>query len=297
MSGGLGSLAADASIPLKAGAGVPAPVNPLSSVGDFAKNLAVINQTKLQEQTMRSNTMSLAQQMKQLAYSHIAPLVAQGRINNLSDLTDALGGLEAHGVVTHPILEDMTRTLGMGGDFISNLKAQTVAGTQPPENAVKAIAPIQSMQDQGLIRQPFLTGAPGMPNQGVTTPVGPAIPLGAAPGTQGQPVTWVDQKGVTHSGTFAQYNEALGNGAVNGPARPAATPGGVPGAASFGNPNGGYAPQNPALRGPNAAPSGAPNPVTPGVAASGSRVMTGPDGRKWTIPAAGVAEALKHGYQ
>lgn len=175
MSGSLGPITGgagvDSSIPLRAAG------NPLESVGNFAKALGAINQTKIQGQTIQSNDMSLAQQMKQLAYAHIAPLVAQGRINNMADLTSALGGLEAyHSIVTQPVLEDITRSLGTGGgDFVDNLKAQVVAGTQAPENAVKAVAPVPSDLNVGGETIPRLTPNAGMPGQGVPSQSAPGF--------------------------------------------------------------------------------------------------------------------------
>lgn len=270
MSGSLGPImggaGVDSSIPLAAGRG--AQVNPLASVGDFARALGAINNTKLQQQQLQSGTMSLWQQQKQLAYAQIAPLVAQGRINNVADLTSALAGVEAKGGVTAPFLQDMVNSLGQGGDFVSNLKAQTVAGTQPPEKAVAALAPAQSTVNQGLVDQPMLTGAAGMPNQGVRTPVGEPAKLGAPPGVQGSQVTWKDPAGAEHYGTWSQYNQALGNGQVNGP--PVI---GGPGAGGFGASGGRYAPSAtspgiPALRNPAFAPV-TPNPAAPTVATPG----------------------------
>lgn len=224
MSGSLGSITGGAGVNpdviLRAGG------NPLESVGSFAKALGAINNTKLQGQALQSGTMSLWQQQKQLAYAHIAPLVAQGRINNIGDLTSALAGVEANGGVTAPFIKDMVDSLGVGGgNFVDNLKAQTVGGTQAPENAVKALAPVPSTLDQGLVSQPMLTPNAGMPDQGVRTPSGPAAALGASPGTQGAQVTWKDVNGVEHQTTWAEYNVARGNGKVLGPAVPV-----VPGA-------------------------------------------------------------------
>jgi hypothetical protein len=246
----------NSNIPLEAGA---QQTNPLASTGQLVNTLSGINQLKLfpgqmqlQQQQIQSGAASLWQQQKQLAYSQIAPLVAQGRINNTADLTTALAGVEANGGVTAPFLKDMVDSLGQGGDFVSNLKAQTVAGTQPPEKAVGALAPAQTTVQQGLTQQPYLTPAPGMPGQGQPVPVGQPQPLGASPAQQGAPVTWRDNTGAEHTGTWAQYNAALGNGQVNGP--PTSGAPSVPGAPAFGT-QGGHYPSNPALRNP-AAPGG-----------------------------------------
>lgn len=252
MSGSvMGGFGVDPKIALAAGQG--AQTNPLASTGDFARTLGAINQTKLQGQALQSGAMSLWQQQKQLAYGQIAPLVAQGRINDTGDLTSALANMEANGVVTAPFLKDMVDSLGQGGDFLSNLKAQTVAGTQPPEKAVAALAPSQTTVDQGLNRQPYLTPAPGMPGQGEPVPVGTPQPLGAPPSVQGSQVEWLDGNGVKQQGTFAQYNTLLGNGQVLGPARPVQV---APGTAQPG------APKQPMPAGYNgrfpAAPAAAP---------------------------------------
>jgi hypothetical protein len=137
---------------------------------------------------------------------------------------------------------------------------------------VGALAPIPSTINQGLVDQPMLTNAPGMPNQGVRTPVGQPAQLGASPGTQGQPVTWTDTNGVEHQTTFAEYNIARNNGQVLGPARtlPGAPPvsGAAPASATSAAPGA-------ALPG-HAVPSGYtgrfPAPVTP----AGPTDTTGP---------------------
>jgi hypothetical protein len=288
MSGG----GVNANIPLEAGQGV-AQTNPLQSTRDLVGTLAGINQLKLfpgqmqlQQQQIQGGQQTLWQQQKQLAYSQIAPLVAQGRINNTADLTTALAGIEHNGGVTAPFIQDMVNSVGQnGGNFTDNLKGMVVAGTQPPEKAVGALAPIQSTVAQGLTQQPYLTPPPGMPGQGQPVPVGNPQPLGASPAQQGTPVTWRDNTGAEHTGTWAQYNQALGNGQVNGPPTSGGPP--VAGAPSFGTPGGHY-PSNPALRNPAAASA-----QPPGAA---SRVMTDPNGKQWVVPADKIAAAQQAGY-
>lgn len=293
----MGGFGVDSSIPLRAGTGAGAQANPLASVGDFARTLAAINATKLQGQQLQSGQMSLAQQTKQLTLSHIAAGVADGTIKDEASLTTALGSLEHNfGIPTNGVLADIVTQLGQGGTFADRLKGIVAAGTQAPENAVRAIAPIQSTLTEGLVNQPMLTGAPGTAGQGIRTPAGAPAQLGASPETQGQPVSWKDPSGAEHYGTFAQYNQALGNGQVNGPAVPTPRASPPPTVPSFGNPGGRYTdtptqPGNPALRN---APAGAPAANAP---ASGSRVMTGPDGKMWTVPADKIAAATAAGYR
>lgn len=219
MSGSISAGSVDASIPLRAGQGVGAPLNPLEQIGKFAQVSNLLNTGQIQQQTIQANKMSLAQQQKQLAYAHIAPLVAQGRINNMADLTSAAGALEHYGINTQPFLADVARTVGQGGNFIDNLKMQTAAGMQAPENVGKAIFPSQESVDQGLVSQPFLRGAPGTPGEGVRTPSGPATPLGASPAQQGSIVEYTTSDGVTKREPWAKWNIDRGNGMVNGPGR------------------------------------------------------------------------------
>jgi hypothetical protein len=137
---------------------------------------------------------------------------------------------------------------------------------------VGALAPIPSTINQGLVDQPMLTNAPGMPNQGVRTPVGQPAQLGLSPGQAGEQVTWVDKSGATQYGTKAQYNTALGNGQVNGPAMPATSGGALPG---FGANGGRYAPSatapaNPALHNPTGFAPPTPNPAAPSLSGPGT---------------------------
>jgi hypothetical protein len=178
------SSAVDASIPLRAGQGVAPPQNPLATIGQFVGIQNQINHGKIQNQTIQSNQLSLIQQHKALAYAQILPAVLGGRINNMADLTSALGALEHYGINTQPVTADIVQTVMQGGDFVGNLKRQALAGAQSPENAAKAITPSPVDVDQGPQVQPGLRGAPGTPEQGIVTPTGPAIPKFPGPEQQ-----------------------------------------------------------------------------------------------------------------
>ncbi len=268
-----GSGGVDAGIPLRAGQGVIAP-NPLETIGKFVGIQNALNTGEIQKQTIQSNSMSLAQHMKQLAYAHIAPMVAQGRINNIGELTSALAGLEAYkGIITAPFLQDVISTTNQGGNFIDNLKAQIVAGTQSPENVTKALAPTQETLDQGLVSQPMARTAPGMPGQGERAPVGPTAPLGAGPAQQGSIVEYTTSDGIKHVEPWAKFNIDQGNGIVVGPGRPVAAP---------------LAPPRPATGLPSGYRGGYTPPPTGSATPSGGSGMTSVTG-----PAPGTEEAMK----
>lgn len=214
MSGALGSIGqVDSSIPLRAGA------NPLESVNNFARTLGAINQTQLQQQTMQSNSMSLAQQMKQLAYSHLAAGLANGSIKTLADATHAMGTLEGfHGVSVQPVIHDMVTQVGMGEDPLAVLKSLAVANSQPPEKAVGALAPIPSDLNVGGEVIPRLTPNAGMPGQGIPDQVAPGFKTTLSPEAQAnqvaRPATAADVAKAATQGVTLSEGQPITEGMV-----------------------------------------------------------------------------------
>lgn len=302
MSGSLGSLAVDASIPLKAGAGQANPLQSLGSILDVAGKSNQLKlfpgQQQLQQQNIQANQLALAQKLKQTAYQHLAAGVADGSISSPQQVTDALASLEHnYGIATGGVVNDIANLGGSGPDYVSRLKGLVTANTQSPEHAVRALAPMPGSLDVGGVIQPTLTPAPGMPGQGVPVPSTAGFEKGFTPGerlgTITRPATQAD---VDASGGTVTLGQPLMVPATTVPASAGFSPG--PGGArvpagALGP--GGYRAPDLTRLGPAYAPPGAAGPAAPG-AAPGSRVMTGPDGRQWTVPAAKVAEFLRNGY-
>jgi hypothetical protein len=247
MSGVMSGFGVDASVPLAAGKGV-AQTNPLESVGNFAKTLGAINQTQIQGQTIQSNNMSLAQQMKQLAYSHLAAGLANGSIKTLADATHAMGTLEGfHGISVQPVLNDMATQVGMGDDPLAVLKSLAVANSQPPEKAVGALAPVPGSINVGGEIIPTLAPAAGMPGQGVPAQSAPGFANTLSPEAQAnqvarpataadvakaaaQGITLTEGTPITEGMVQRLYGQGLG-GLVSGgrtPIRGPASAGGTP---------------------------------------------------------------------
>ncbi len=283
MSGTLtGSLqTGDSSIPLRAGQGVTPLQNPLDMLGKATAIQNAMNTGQIQKQTIQSNTLSLAQQQKQLAYAHLLPGLLNGSIKDMASLTTALGGLEHYGINTQPFLADMVQTASAGGDPVENFKQQALAGVQPPEKAAGAILPEVSGVDQGLIRQNYLTPRPGMPGAGEPRPVGAPVPLGASPAQQGTLVEYTTNDGVKHVEPWAKFNIDNNNGIVTGPGRWTGGPSaGQPATSAPGAINPRYAP---------AAPVGTGNPNAPvQIPPPGGSGMTSVSG-----PTPGTEEAMK----
>jgi len=302
MSGTISPGAIDASIPLRAGQGVTPVQNPLDALGKFSAIQNALNTGQIQKQTIQSNQMSLAQQQKALAYAHILPAVLGGRINNMADLTSYAAGLEHYGINTQPFLADVAQTVTQGSNFVDNLKAQALAGVQPPEKAAGAVLPMRSERDVGGQIIPYLEGAPGMPGYGNPQQSGPGIERGYTPeqGLQQQSVP----------ATTADVEEAARRGVTIVPGQmilkrtttmvgPSVNPGGnriPPGALG----PGGYAPPQRPLDqlGKPYQPTTAPPPTpaaTPPV--PGAKLMRGPDGRPFWVPADKVDLATQNGFR
>lgn len=296
MSGG----GVDASIPLKAGAGVPAPVNPVTQVGDFARTLGAINSTKLQGQQLQAGQMSLAQQLKQLTLAHLAPGVLDGTIHDEPTLTTALGSIEHnYGIPTNGVLSDIVTQLGQGGTFADRLRGIVVGGTQSPDNAVKAVAPTVSNVDVGGQIITRTTPNAGMPNQGVPTDVA-GTTKGYTPGEQlggiHRPATQAD----VDAGRATAIGQDIIVPATNLPASGGYNPGvggaRVPVPPGALGPGGYRPPQRPLTQ--LGAPYQPPGAAAPGTAApgTGARLMKGPGG-SFMVPADKIAIFQQNGYQ
>lgn len=194
MSGSIGGV--DASIPLQAGRGVQQP-NPLQQIGQFAQIQNALNSNRLfpaQQQQLdlanqrsqiglQSDQSGLIQQQRQLGAAALTPLLAKKGPLSLDDITTALAGAEKSGVVTQPTLADFQGVQITGNPAIddANFRAHILANSQPPAAAAGAVTPSQGAADVGPSILPYTTGARGMPDQGVVTPVGQPLSKGIAP--------------------------------------------------------------------------------------------------------------------
>lgn len=187
MSGSIGGI--DASIPLQAGKGVQQP-NPLQTIGQFAQTASALNNLKLfpgqlqqQQQTTQSNQSALINQQRQLGYSALAPILAKKGPISLDDLTTALAGAEKSGVVTQPVLSELSSVPLSGDPAVddANFRAHILANSQPAASAAAAVTPSQTNVDVGPAIQQYTVGARGMPDQGVPTSVGAPITKGIGP--------------------------------------------------------------------------------------------------------------------
>jgi hypothetical protein len=121
---------------------------------------------------------------------------------------------------------------GVAGGILTLPEAQRQLATMPPDAAGRqrwlqehqdTSASFQEQMDQRYGKPVTIdqgTGVQGgVQNQrggGAIGTSGSAVPVYAAPGTQGQPVHWTTSDGITHDGTWAQYNVDRGNGRVVG---------------------------------------------------------------------------------
>jgi hypothetical protein len=310
----------DASIPLQAGKGVQQS-NPLQAIGNFAQVQNQINQNKLfpgqmteQQQTIQGNQLALAQKLKQTAYQHLAAGVADGSINDLPSVTNALAGLEHnYGIVTSGVLNDITNLGGSGPDFSNRLKGLVTANTQPPDKAVAALAPAGGTMNVGGQLIPTLTPAAGMPGQGVPVQSAPGYQVGYTPGQQMEGIHRAATQADVDAGRATAIGQDIVSPATTVPATAGYNPGvggaRMPAPGSLG-PGGYQAPDltrlGPRYQAPGAAPVAAspaggaptltPNPAAPTVAPSGSRVMRGPGGT-FTVPADKIVTFQQNGYQ
>lgn len=163
----------DASIPLQAGRGVPAPVNPLDSLGRFAEIQNALNSAKLnpgalqiQAQSIQTGQLSLAERQKQAAWAHLAPLLAEQQITH-SMTTGGFASAEHNGIITAPALSDLTGLpAGDGPAYDRMVRARIMAYAQPPENRAAAVTPETRLANTGRELIGFTTPARGMPGQG-----------------------------------------------------------------------------------------------------------------------------------
>ena len=192
MSGALSSPGFDPAIALQAGRGIPAPPNPLQTIGQFAQVQNAINQNKLfpgqmelQNQDITRNTVQNAQMINRAAYASIAHLLDRpdGTITH-QDWTNALASAENNlGLPTHGVINDMVQAMpgGDGPDFDRAARSIILARTQPPERAAGAVVPSAGTMNVGDQILPTRMAAPGMPGYGNPEQSGPGVSVGMSP--------------------------------------------------------------------------------------------------------------------
>lgn len=229
----------DASIPLQAR--TPTPTNPLQTIGEFANVQNALNQNKLfpgalalqggqqtlQGQQIQSGQSNLIQQQRTLGYASLVPTLAKKGPITLDDLTTALAGAEKSGVVTQPVLSELSSIPLTGNPAVddANFRAHIAANSQAPANAAAQVTP----QPAGGIGtgpdyQPLSANPAGLPNAGQVAPGGAPIPVYPSREAQLGQVTWEDSAGVKHYGTQADWAKARGQDALIGPATPSSAP-------------------------------------------------------------------------
>lgn len=273
----MGGFGVNADIPLRAGQGAAAPVNPLETIGKFVGIQNQINHSELQRQAITSGKATVAQHLQQVGNNAMLPFLA---IENptMKDLTGAAAYAEgiAGGTTQHIMQIAQNNPFPPDTPQWGMYMKRSIAGLAQtdPGAAVGQIAGAPADVAAGGtifsgVRAPVTAGGGFTPST--------STDVSMTPGDAGQQVQWTGTDGATHFGTKVQYNEALGNGQVNRQAavRPysSAPPATVP---QFGAPNGRY-PANPALRNSTTSPTSAPVETPP---APGARKA--PDG-KWYV--------------
>jgi hypothetical protein len=251
MSGGLSASDVNASIPLQAGVGVTPAANPLQSIGQFADLKNSLNQLKmfpgqqqLQQQAVTSGGLGiqsqkadLAQQFRQQGYNGLVSLLAKpsGTITH-HDLTGALGGLEASGISTQPIISDILQEdpLGDGPEFDTRLRGLISTNAQTSSaQAVAEVTPTQGTIDNGSAIQPVNIAPAGGANVGQVTPAGGDFAKTLSPEQLATPVQIGvvqsgSNKGAPIMGTMGQFLQMQSGGNAGGSASP--SPGAFPSA-------------------------------------------------------------------
>jgi hypothetical protein len=185
MSGSIGGI--DASIPLQAGKGVPAPANPLEMMSNFANIQNALNRNRLfpgeqelQAQSIERGGIGNKNLTNQTVYTRLTPLLAlpEGGITH-SNLTSMLasiernGGLPTNGVLQH-IIDAGPK--GDGPEFDKFIRSQVATQSQSPEGALRAVAPVAATFSNGQDIIPATVGAPFGANPGAIRQSTGAIP-------------------------------------------------------------------------------------------------------------------------
>lgn len=229
MSGSIAFPGFDPTIPLRAGQGVQQP-NPLAMVGQYAQTANALNalklfpgQQQLQQQQIQSNATSLVQQRRQAAYGSMVPLLGQqGQITD-GDVVRALGGYEAAGGVSQPVLAELQQ--GAPGDpaaYDAWIRAKIAANSQTDSaNAVRMVTPTTVPTAVGNRIVPLNYGAPGAPVPGAMTQPPGSQGLTLSPGEAAQRVpAGVDPvTGATLSAPLATVTPSSISGLPMGPGR------------------------------------------------------------------------------
>ncbi len=290
MSGG----GVDSSIPLRAGQGVP---NPLQSVGQTVDTLRGINDLKLfpgqmtlQQQAIQGGAATLAQHLTQTGAAMLLPTLANPNFT-MQDLTHGLGAVEGAGGTSHGVLGILGASPFAPDtpEWRTYVKQGVASLAQTDAQAAAAQtlgAPAEQQTANGIVagvRQPAAAG-------GGFTPA-TATPMGIAPARATRPATEADVR-ANPSLTLGQPIQTVLPGESGGPAgAPTSAPAGSLG------PGGYRAPQRPLnqLGAPYTPPGGAA-PAAPAPPAPGAILMRGPKGQFWVTPDK-VATFKAAGYQ
>lgn len=233
MSGGLSASDVNSSIPLQAGQGVQPVANPLQQAGQWmdlknASNQLQLfpGQQQLQQQSIASGAVGVQEaqlaflnHQRQTSYNALVPLLAlpSGKITH-ADVTNLLGGVEANGGVTQPVIGDLLQEAptGDGPDFDARIRALIGANSQTnPGQAVEEVTPGHGTIENGSAIQPVNIAPAGSANVGQVTPVGGAFAKTLTPSELATPVQiGVVQsgpsKGAPIMGTMAQFLQSTG---------------------------------------------------------------------------------------
>lgn len=201
MSGSLNPLitgggGVDSSIPLQAGRGVGAQVNPLQSIGQFADTMGKINnlklfpgQLQLQQQAVQGGGATVAQHLNQVGANAMVPALSDPNLT-METLTHYAGAAEGiHGGITHGVMGQVA-ALPFAPDtpqWQTAVKGIIASQAQTDPNAsVSQVAgtPVDISTANGVnsgVRQPAYAGG------GVTA--ASITPMGTAPQVIHRPAT------------------------------------------------------------------------------------------------------------
>ena len=300
----------DASIPLKAGQGVPPPVNPLQTIGQFAGIQNQLNQAKLFPEILAQQKQKTLNEQRSSAFGLLAPMLAlppeQWTHQMVTDLAAKGEGL---GYVTHPILAHLASAPAADGAplyaALRPLIATQMLGSG--ESRLSAVTPQTHFLDVGGQIKPLTVGAAGGLSPGIPTESAPGFEKGYSP-EQGLDMKQVPatQADVDASGGKIQLGQSIWKRTTT-LVGPNVNPGGTRIPSGNLGPGTYAPPQKPLTQlGPPYRPPGAPgvNPnapvqTPPGTAAPpvpGARLMKGPGGSFWVTPDK-VQVFQQNGYQ
>ena len=197
----------DASIPLRAGAGVAQP-NPLETIGHFANIQNALNQAQLFPQTLAQQQQHTAQVQRSTAYGFLAPMLALPPEQwTHQTVTDMLGRAEHAGAVTQPILADLAAAPAGDGAALSAYMRPLIASQMQTDagGRLGAVVPATSLQNTGQAILPVNIAPPGAPVPGRVTGPGGSVPIVPSVSDLATPVTYTDANGVQQQTTKGEY--------------------------------------------------------------------------------------------